>query len=93
MCALVVRVQYSGAADPLALSSQSAVFQRGDWVWRVYPPVSGGKLRYRNCETSSGCRGVNQHLGEYTNTSPPVSGDVALVDPVVGGSPLLTECL
>ncbi len=23
-------------------------FQRGDWVWRVYPPVSGGKLRYKN---------------------------------------------
>ncbi len=45
------------------------------------------------CETSSGCRGVDQHLGEYTNTSPSVSGDVALVDPVVGGSPLLTESL
>ena len=45
------------------------------------------------CETSSGCRGGNQHLGEYTNTSPSVSGDVALVDPVVGGSPLLTESL
>ncbi len=45
------------------------------------------------CETSSGCRGVNQHLGEYTNTSPSVSGDVALVDPVVGGSPLLTKSL
>ena len=28
-------------------TSRSAVFQRGDWVWRVYPPVSGGKLRYR----------------------------------------------
>ena len=24
------------------------MFGRGDWVWRVYPPVSGGKLRYRN---------------------------------------------
>ena len=35
------------------------------------------------CETSSGCRGVDQHLGEYTNTSPSVSGDVALADPVV----------
>ena len=45
------------------------------------------------CETSSGCRGGDQHLGEYTNTSPSVSGDVALVDPVVGGSPLLTESL
>ena len=22
--------------------------QRGDWVWRVFPPVSGGKLRYKN---------------------------------------------
>ncbi len=41
------------------------------------------------CETSSGCRGGDQHLGEYTNTSPSVSGDVTLVDPVVGGSPLL----
>ncbi len=41
------------------------------------------------CETSSGYRGVDQHLGEYTNTSPSVSGDDALVDPVVGGSPLL----
>ncbi len=29
-------------------TSRSAVFQRGDWVWRVYPPVSGDKLRYRN---------------------------------------------
>ncbi len=36
------------------------------------------------CETSSGCRGGDQHLGEYTNTSPSVSGDVAVVDPVVG---------
>ena len=45
------------------------------------------------CETSSGCRGGNQHLGEYTNTSPSVSGDVALVDPMLGGSPLLTESL
>ncbi len=45
------------------------------------------------CETSSGCRGVDQHLGEYTNTSPSVSGDVTLVDPVVGESPLLTESL
>ncbi len=45
------------------------------------------------CETSSGCRGVGQHLGEYINTSPSVSGDVALVDPVVGVSPLLTESL
>ncbi len=26
----------------------AAVFQRGDWVWHVYPPVSGGKLCYRN---------------------------------------------
>ncbi len=45
------------------------------------------------CETSSGCRGVHQQLGEYTNTPPSVSGEVALVDPVVGGSPLLTESL
>ena len=45
------------------------------------------------CETSSGCRGVDQHLGEYTNTSPSVSGDVTLVDPVMGGSSLLTESL
>ena len=44
-------------------------------------------------ETSSGCRGVDQHLGGYTNTSPSVSGDVVLVDPVVGGSLLLTESL
>ncbi len=29
-------------------TSQSAVFRRGDWVWRIYPLVSGGKLRYRN---------------------------------------------
>ncbi len=29
-------------------TSRSAVFRRGDWVWRVYPPVSGGKLHYRN---------------------------------------------
>ncbi len=43
------------------------------------------------CETSSGCRGGDQHLGEYTNTSPSVSGDVAPVDPEVSGSPLLTE--
>ncbi len=27
-------------------TSQFAVFRRGDWVWCVYPPVSGGKLRY-----------------------------------------------
>ncbi len=44
-------------------------------------------------ETSSGCRGVYRHLGEYTNTSPSVSGDVALMDPVVGGFPLLTGSL
>ncbi len=43
------------------------------------------------CETSSGCRGGYQHLGEYTNTSPSVSSDVTLMDPVVGWSPLLTE--
>ncbi len=45
------------------------------------------------CETSSGCRGVDQHLGEYTNNSPSVTGDTALMDTVVGGSPLLTESL
>ncbi len=45
------------------------------------------------CETGSGCRGVDQHPGKYTNSSPSVSGYVALVDPVVGGSPLLTESL
>ncbi len=45
------------------------------------------------CETSSGCREGDQHLDEYTNTSPSVSGDVALVDPMVGGSPLLSESL
>ncbi len=43
------------------------------------------------CETSSGCRGEDQHLGEYINTSSSVLSDVSLVDPVVGGSPLLTE--
>ncbi len=45
------------------------------------------------CETSSGYRKGGQHLGEYTNTSPSVPEGVALVDPVVGGSPLLTESL
>ncbi len=45
------------------------------------------------CETSSGYNKGGQHLGEYANTSFPVPGDVALVDPVVGGSPLLTESL
>ena len=45
------------------------------------------------CEPSSGYKKGDQHLGEYTNTSPSVPGDVALVDPVVGGSPLLTESL
>ncbi len=45
------------------------------------------------CETSSGCRGGDQHLGEFTNTSPSVTGDVALVDAVVVGSLLLTESL
>ena len=45
------------------------------------------------CEASSGCSGGDQHLGEYTNTSPSVAGDGALMDPVVGGSPLLTESL
>ncbi len=45
------------------------------------------------CETSSGCREGDQHLSEYTNTSPSVPGDVTLMDPVVGGSPLLTESL
>ncbi len=29
-------------------ASQNVCFQRGDWVWRVYPPVSGGKLHYKN---------------------------------------------
>ncbi len=29
-------------------ASRNVCFQRGDWVWRVYPPVSGGKLRYKN---------------------------------------------
>ncbi len=28
--------------------SRNVCFQRGDWVWHVYPPVSGGKLRYKN---------------------------------------------
>ncbi len=45
------------------------------------------------CEISSGCRAVDQHLGEYTNTSRSVSGDITLVDPVVGRSQLLTESL
>ncbi len=29
-------------------ASCDACSQRGDWVWRVYTPVSGGKLRYKN---------------------------------------------
>ena len=29
-------------------ASRNVCFQRGDWVWHVYPPVSGGKLRYKN---------------------------------------------
>ncbi len=29
-------------------ASRDTCFKRGDWVWRVYPPVSGGKLRYKN---------------------------------------------
>ncbi len=29
-------------------ASRNICFQCGDWLWRVYPPVSGGKLRYRN---------------------------------------------
>ncbi len=29
-------------------ASRDTCFKRGDWVWRVYPPVSGGKLRYNN---------------------------------------------
>ncbi len=37
------------------------------------------------CETSSGCRRGDPHLGEYTNTSPSVSGEVALVGPMVAG--------
>ena len=45
------------------------------------------------CETSSGYRGGNQHLGENTNTSPSVPEGVTLVDPMVGGSPLLPESL
>ena len=45
------------------------------------------------CETSSGYRQGGQHLGEYTNTSSSVPEGVALMDPVVGGSPLLTESL
>ncbi len=52
-----------------------------------------GASTLSRCETSSGCRGVGQHLGEYTNTSPSVSGVVTLVDPVVGGFQLLTESL
>ena len=31
-------------------ASRDACFQRGDWVWGVYPPVSGVKLRYKNRE-------------------------------------------
>ncbi len=45
------------------------------------------------CENSSGYRGGDQHLGKYTNTSQSVSGDSTLMDPVVGGSPLLSESL
>ncbi len=29
-------------------ASRDTSFKRGGWVWRVYPPVSGGKLRYKN---------------------------------------------
>ncbi len=29
-------------------SNRPMNFQRGDWVWRTYPPVSGGKLHYRS---------------------------------------------
>ncbi len=29
-------------------ASRDTCFQRGDRVWRVYPPVSGGKLHYKN---------------------------------------------
>ncbi len=29
-------------------SNRPVNFQHGDWVWRTYPPVSGGKLYYRN---------------------------------------------
>ncbi len=32
----------------MASPAQTVSFQRGDWVWRAYPPVSGGKLLYRN---------------------------------------------
>ncbi len=42
-------------------------------------------------EASSVCRRGYQHLGKYTNTSPSVSGDGTLVDPVGGGFPLLPE--
>ncbi len=45
------------------------------------------------CETSRGCNGIEQHVGEYANTPPSVSGSGTLVDPMVGGSPLLTESL
>ncbi len=45
------------------------------------------------CETISGCRRGDRHLGEYTNTTPSVPEGAAVVDPVVGGSPLLTESL
>ena len=45
------------------------------------------------CETNSGYRTGDQHLGEYANTSPSVPEGVALMDPMVGGSPLLTESL
>ncbi len=30
--------------------SRTVSFQHGDWVWRTYPPISGGKLRCRNRE-------------------------------------------
>ncbi len=42
------------------------------------------------CEASGGCSGGDQHLGEYSNTSPSVSGNGTLMDPMVGESPLLT---
>ena len=46
-----------------------------------------------SCETSGGYRKGGQHLGENTNTSSSVPEGVALMDPMAGGSPLLTESL
>ncbi len=53
-------------------TSQSAVFQRGDWVWHIYPPVNGGNKATEN-ECYGWCWQIQVLLLIKSNTMPGLS--------------------